>query len=150
MKLVPWRTDQRPGALVSLEDLQQEMNRLFESPWSGINFYDEGWRPAMDITETPEAVVIHTELPGLRKEDIEVTVQDGTLTIKGEKKQESKVGEEHRMRTERFYGSFHRTLSLPSHVDASQIKGTYTNGVLELSLPKKEEAKPRSVKIEVK
>ena len=84
------------------------------------------------------------DLPGMKKEDIEVSIQDGTLIIRGEKKEETERKEKGAVRTERFYGSFHRAVNLPTAVDDTKVKANYKSGVLELTLPKKEEAKPKS------
>jgi HSP20 family protein len=93
--------------------------------------------------------VVRAELPGLKQEDIQITLVDDTLTLKGERRRESEVHEEGYSRTERAYGTFQRTLVLPSVVDAAKVRAKYKDGVLEIELPKKEEAKPREIKVQV-
>ncbi len=137
-----------------LENLQREMNRLFDLTFPRLGETDTTllggqWAPAIDIYDSKDNVVVKADLPGLKKDDIEVLIQDNILTIKGEKKQEREVKEEDYIRSERFYGSFHRSISLPSEVDGSKVKAVFKDGVLELTLPKKEEAKPKQIKIDV-
>lgn len=138
-----------------LEKLQDEMDRLFDFPLGrpsdrGIGPLERAWRPAVDIRETKDSVVVRADLPGLTKEDIEVTVQGNALIIKGEKKQERETKEEGLVRMERASGSFYRAMALPREVDSAQVKAVYKDGVLELTLPKKEESKPKQISIEVK
>jgi HSP20 family protein len=93
--------------------------------------------------------MVKADIPGLDKEDIDISVHGDTLTIKGEKKEEKESKDKGLVKTERFYGSFNRSLTLPSEVDAAKVKASYNNGVLELTLPKKEESKPKQIKIDV-
>jgi HSP20 family protein len=108
------------------------------------------WAPPVDIFETEDKVVLKAELPGLRKEDIEIQVRDNTLTLKGEKKFEKEVKEESYHRVERAYGSFQRSFTLPSTIKQDAIEASFKDGILEISLPKAEEAKPKQIKIQVK
>ncbi len=108
------------------------------------------WAPAVDIHDTGEGFVVTADLPGVKKEDIVIDLKDGTLTIKGEKKFEEKVPKENYIRIERSYGRFVRSFSLPNNVDAEKIKATFNNGILDLQIPKKEEAKPKQITIDVK
>jgi HSP20 family protein len=105
--------------------------------------------PALDVYEDKDDIVIKAELPGLEKGDIEVNMTDHTLTIKGEKKKEEEVKEENYYRSERSYGSFTRTLQLPTDVQADKVKASFKNGVLEVRLPKTEEAKTKEIKVKV-
>lgn len=107
------------------------------------------WAPAVDITESGDAFHITTELPGVSKEDVKVSVQDGVLTIQGERNVESKEEEFKRHRIERLYGHFSRSFTLPEHVDDQNIKASYHDGLLELTLAKQEKAKPRAIEVEV-
>ncbi len=137
-----------------LENLQREMNRLFDLTFPRLGEADTTllggqWTPAIDIYDSKDNIVVKADLPGLKKDDIEVSIQDNILTIKGEKKQEREVKEEDYIRSERFYGSFHRSISLPSEVDSSKVKAVFKDGVLELTLSKKEEAKPKQIKIDI-
>lgn len=106
--------------------------------------------PAVDVYEEKDAVVVKAELPGMEKDDIEVTLTGTTLTLKGEKKKEEEVKERDFYRCERSYGSFSRIIPLPADVKPDLVKATFNNGVLEVRLPKTDEAKKRSVKVEVR
>jgi HSP20 family protein len=107
------------------------------------------WTPAVDIFETDGALVLKAELPDLRREDIDVNVENNTLTLRGERRFDEQVRQEQFHRIERAYGAFVRQFSLPSTVDSTKIGAEYKNGVLTIRLPLREEAKPRSVKIDV-
>ena len=108
------------------------------------------WAPAVDIHETDDGFVVTADLPGIKKEDIEIDLKDSTLTIKGEKKFKEKAPKENYIRIERSYGKFIRSFSLPNNIDSEKIKATFKNGTLELGIPKKEETKPRQITIDVK
>jgi HSP20 family protein len=107
------------------------------------------WVPAINILEQDSAVTITADLPGLEAEDVDVTVEEGTLSIRGERKlEEAAEGETYR-RVERLHGSFERTFTLPNSIDVEKIEARFSNGEMVLTLPKREESKPRSVKIKV-
>ncbi len=105
------------------------------------------WLPAVDVFETEDNLTIRAELPGVKTEDIKVEVEDGILTIEGERSREEKLEEKDAYRLERVYGRFTRRFSLPKTVDGSKVAATYKDGILELVLPKAEESKPRKVEI---
>ncbi len=106
--------------------------------------------PRMDISETEQAYFIHAELPGVQKEDIKISIsEDKILSISGEKKKSEQVQDENFVRMERFYGTFHRTFTLPDHIQSSSIKADFTNGILEISLPKSELIKPKEITVEI-
>ena len=105
--------------------------------------------PTVDLFEEKDEVVVKAELPGIDKDNVEVKLSDHTLTIKGEKKKEEEVKEENYYRSERSYGSFLRTLELPKDVHADKVKATFKNGVLEVRMPKTEEAKAKEIKVKV-
>jgi HSP20 family protein len=133
--------------------LQRSMNRAFDK-FFGDSEWENGstqcdWMPAVDISETENEIVIKADVPGMNKEDIKVVVHDNTLTLKGERKYETKEEKTNYYRMERTCGSFYRSFSLPSMVDAGKIKANYVNGVLEIALPKVEEAKPKEIAINV-
>jgi len=130
-----------PG-LGRLSSLQDELERFFESPLTN-------WAPALDVYEDKDNFVVHTELPGLKREDIDVSLQDGVLVISGERKTEEKRSEGEIRRQERFYGKFQRTLTLPAPVAANKVKAQYKDGVLTVTIPKAEEAKPRKIDVSV-
>ena len=130
---------------------QDRFNRLFNETFSRV-FGDEGtsskaWLPPVDIVENDNNVVLKAELPGINPNDIEVRVEDNTLYMKGERKFEKDVKEENLHRVERSYGSFNRTFALPSSIDADKVQAEYKDGVLTLTMPKREEAKPKTIKI---
>ena len=107
------------------------------------------WTPAVDIYEVDGALVLKAELPDMRRESIDVTVENNTLTIRGERKLDNEINQENFHRIERAYGSFVRQFSLPATVDSAKIAAEYKDGVLIVKLPVREEAKPRTVKVEV-
>jgi HSP20 family protein len=130
--------------------LRDEMDRLFDRSF-GPAFRTPGffsrWAPALDIYQDKDQFTVVAELPGLKKEDIELSLQDGVLTISGERKQEKK-GEEG-YRNERFFGRFQRSVTLPATVDSNKVKATYQDGILKVVLPKAEEAKPKQIEVSV-
>jgi HSP20 family protein len=130
------------------------LSRLLESPFgveSGANDQlVEGWFPAVDVYEDKENLVVKAEVPGMKKEDIEISLHDGFLSFSGERKQETKSEGEEACRSERWLGRFHRSISLPCQVEADKIKAAYTDGILTVTLPKAEEAKPKQIPITVK
>ena len=143
MRLVKY---ERPGlawpTFVRLSNLQDELDRLFESPGSN-------WLPALDVQEDKDNFTVRTELPGLKREDIEVSLHDGTLSISGERKAEVKQEGVEVHRQERYYGKFQRALTLPTPVAADKITAQYKDGVLTVTLPKVEEAKPKKIDVSV-
>jgi HSP20 family protein len=108
-----------------------------------------GWTPALDLYQNNDNVVAVVELPGMRKEDIEISLHDGMLTIGGERKSETGKNGESAARTERFMGKFRRSITLPTRVDANKVNATYKDGILTVTLPKAEEAKPKQIQINV-
>jgi len=143
MKLVQY---ERPGlawpTFGRLANLQDEIDRLFESPL-------RSWTPALDVHEDADNFIIRAELPGLKREDIEVSLQDGALVISGERKTEKADEGVEIHRQERYYGKFQRALTLPTPVAADKIKAQYKDGVLTVTLPKAEEAKPKKIDVSV-
>jgi HSP20 family protein len=137
------------GPFRDLARLEREMEDAFSWlpawPWGER---ERGWAPAVDMVDHKEEIVLRADLPGLEEKNIEVTVQDGSLTIRGERKEETEEKKEDYYYSERRYGLFARTLPLPAGVEADKVKATFRNGVLEVHLPKAKEAKGR--KIEVK
>jgi HSP20 family protein len=107
------------------------------------------WYPAVDVAEDENALKIHAELPGLKKDDVKISVKDGVLTLRGERKFEEEKKKDNYYRIERSYGLFARSFSLPTTVDASKIQASMKDGVLELTIPKKPEAKEREIAVEV-
>jgi HSP20 family protein len=138
-----------------LNTLQNEMNRLFntffDSPAPAGNSLSgqRRWVPAMDLTETPEAFVLHADLPGLAEGDVNIELEDNILTISGERKASHESRKEGYYRVERAWGAFSRSLTLPEGVDAESVKANFDQGVLEVKIPKPEQRKPRKVAISV-
>lgn len=151
--LTPWR------GFGDLARWENEMDRMMEGflgrrgrPW-----WPERWlrdelvvrAPALDVFEEKDDIVVKAELPGMAKENIEVNLTDDVLIIKGEKKKEEEIKEESYYRSERSYGSFMRTVELPKAVHADKVKANFKNGVLEIRIPKTEEAKKKEIKVKV-
>jgi len=132
--------------------LQDQVNRLFENNFTGDRSGRADlatWAPAVDIYETENELVVKADLPDVDEKDIDVRVENNLLTIRGERKFEKSVSEENYLRVERTYGAFSRSFSLPNTVNAESIRAEYKNGVLTVNLPKREESKPRQVKVNV-
>jgi HSP20 family protein len=153
-ELTPWRP------FTEMARWEREMGRLFEDFFGRRlrPFSDERWwpaksfgipSPAIDIYEEKDEIIAKAELPGMTKDEIEVNLTDGRLTIKGERKKEEEVKEKDYYRSERAYGSFARTIELPDDVNTEKARATFKNGVLEIHLPKTEEAKKKETKLKV-
>lgn len=140
--------------LRDLLSIQDRMNRLFEQTLSRSRAEERvtasTWSPAVDIYETPETIIMKADLPGLSREDIEIQIRDNTLSLRGERRFAKDVQQENYLRIERAYGAFQRNFTLPATVQQDQIRATFRDGVLELTLPKAEEAKPKKIAIEVR
>jgi len=148
MAVVKW------DPLRDLLSIQDRMNRLFEQTLTRSQA-EEGitastWSPAVDIYETPETIIMKADLPGLSREDIEIQIRDNTLTLRGERRFAKDVQQENYLRIERAYGAFQRNFTLPATVQQDKIRAVFRDGVLELTLPKAEEAKPKKIAIEVR
>jgi len=131
--------------------LQNQFNRLFNESFrnSGEESSLTTWAPAVDIYETPNELVVKADLPDIKPEELDIRVENNILTIRGERKFEKKVNESNYLRIERSYGSFSRSFSLANTVNSEAIKAEYKNGVLSLTVPKREEAKPKQIKVNV-
>lgn len=131
--------------LSSLRDLLDSAFQLAGSQPAGV----AGWVPPLDVTEDEDKVVVDLELPGAQADSFDVSLQDGALTISGERKSERNEGSGESFRSERVFGRFERTVNLPAPVQPDAVTAAYTNGVLTVTLPKAEEAKPRKVNVEI-
>jgi HSP20 family protein len=150
-----------PTAFETMSRLEQDMERMFHEFWRrpflSLWDHERSWpgrmlsiqMPALDVYEEKDEVVVKAELPGLSKEDLDVTLTESTLTLKGEKKKEEEVKEKNFYRSERSSGSFVRTIDLPSEVKTDQTKASFKNGVLEIRLPKTEDAKRKVTKVKI-
>jgi HSP20 family protein len=130
-----------------IAQLQGEMGRLFNGLLEGQGRTSQGWTPPLDVWETEAELVYAFDLPGLAEDQIEIEVQDDTLTVSGERVKETKEQGDRFFRFERRYGSFARAVGLPAGSDESKIAASYVDGVLEIRVPKPEEAKPRRIQL---
>jgi HSP20 family protein len=135
--------------------VQREINRLFDDSFRGGMQAEEAlgrsyWSPAVDIAERDNEYVVKVELPGVNKDDVKITLESNILTIRGEKKQEKEEKGENSHRLERSYGSFQRSFTLPTIVKNDKIDAVYRDGILTVTLPKAEEAKPKQIEVKVK
>jgi HSP20 family protein len=155
MSLVRWNPARDLATWPSnLFGIQREMNRMFD------NFFDSSdrgedyalttWSPAVDIAEHDDQYIVKMELPGVSKEEVKITLESNILTIRGEKKQEKETKKENYHRVERSYGSFQRSFTLPTTVKSDRIDAAFKDGILSISLPKAEEAKPKQIEVKVK
>lgn len=149
MALIRWTDPFRDIAV-----LQDRMNRLFGDYIERAYPREEGletgvWMPSMDIFETKDAVCVRAELPGVERDAVNVEVKEGVLTLRGERKFEKEVEEENYHRIERSYGTFVRSFGLPASVDPEKVRASLKEGVLEVRIGKKEQAKPRKVQVAV-
>jgi len=138
-------TRYQPWGLLS--QLQKELERTFEGTNGDGSIATAEWTPAVDIKEQADKFVLHADIPGVKPEDIDISMEDGVLTIKGEKKTEAKTEQEGYKRVERTYGSFYRRFSLPDTANADEISAKSTHGVLEIVIPKQEAVKPRKINV---
>jgi HSP20 family protein len=146
MAILRWRP------LGEVDSFKREMDRMFD------NFFGSGtetsessltWYPSVDIKETKDEFVMMAEVPGMSKDDIKINISENTLTIKGEKKEEKKEDDHNYHRVERRYGTFQRSFTLPTQIQGSKVKAAYKDGVLTITMPKKEEVKPKEIPITV-
>jgi len=147
--LIPWRPFRE------LEELGRRFEDIFGRPFlpavlRRLPVEEKGWAPPIEVFEKEDKFVVKAELPGMKEEDIDVSVVGDTLTIKGERKAETEVKEEDYYCCERSYGSFFRSIALPSTVDAKKIEASFEDGVLEVSLPKAAEVKPKKISVSAK
>ena len=145
MALMEWKPTS------DLLDIRNEMNRTFDHFFghrpSRIVLRKGVWSPSVDIAETDEEIAVKAELPGMTKEDVNISITDNILTLKGEKKQENEIKEENYHRVERSYGGFQRSFALPTGIQPEKVKATFKNGVLNINIPKAEEVKPKQIEI---
>jgi HSP20 family protein len=131
-----------------LASLQDEVNRLFDFSFpSRDTGLFSGWSPALDLYDQKDDFVVTVELPGMKKEDIQISLHDGVLTVSGERKHEFEGESGKTFRSERYFGKFQRSLTLPALVDSGKVSASYKDGILSVTLPKAEEAKPRQITV---
>jgi len=133
-----------------LSSLRDEVNRLFDFSWpardSGLF---SGWSPALDVFDDKDSLIVKVELPGLKKEEINISLHEGVLTVSGERQRETEKKEGESFRSERYFGKFQRSVTLPTTVDSNKVSASYKDGVLTVELPKAEEAKPKQIAVSV-
>jgi HSP20 family protein len=142
--LSPWRPFRE------LEEWERRFDDLLGRPLWRLPVEEKSWMPAVDVFEKEDRFIVKAELPGMKEEDIDISVVGDTLSIKGEKKTETEVKEEDYYRCERSYGSFYRSIPIPSNVDANKIEASFDDGVLELVLPKSAKIKPKKIAVSTK
>ena len=147
MAIVKWEPFR--DLLTTQREFDRLMREAFSPVFSETEVSTRSWAPPVDIYETENDIVLKAELPGIDPKDVEVRVEDNTLYLKGERKYEKEVKEQNYHRVERSYGSFARSFSLPNSINADKVKAEYKDGLLTLTMPKREEAKPKTIKIDV-
>jgi HSP20 family protein len=136
------------------QELEREMDEVFgrffgEARWPRLTGELRGWTPAVDMIDRKDEVVLRADLPGLEQKDVEVTVEHGTLMIRGERKAEKETKDDDYYASERWAGTFFRSVALPPGVDAQRVRATFRNGVLEVHLPKTKEAEAKRIEVKV-
>jgi HSP20 family protein len=145
--LIPWRERRE------LSTLRREMDRLFDRFFEGwpLRLFEEegGFWPTMDVAETSKEIIVRAEIPGIDPKELDISLHDGVLTIRGERKQEKKEEDETYHLVERSYGSFTRSFRLPAEVDMDKVKASYKNGVLEINMPKMKAEPVKKIEVKV-
>ena len=155
MSLVRWKPGQdvMPYSTDVLR-MQRNFNRMIDNLFDGAGWDDDivtsEWNPAVDVEEREQEFVVRVELPGVQKEDVHIATQGNILTLRGEKKQHSESKESNYHRTERSYGSFQRSFTLPGSVKNDRIEASFKDGILEVVVPKAEDSKARTIDVKVK
>jgi len=142
--ITPWRPSRE------LEEWERLFDDFFGRSPLRLPVEERGWMPAVDVFEKEDRFVVKAELPGMKEEDIDVSVVGDTLSIRGEKKTETEVKEEDYYRCERSYGTFYRSIPIPSNVDANKIEASFEDGILEVALPKSAKVKPKKIAVSAK
>lgn len=136
-----------------LSVLRDEIDRLFDSPLNELTSNSQqflsGWLPTIDLFDDRDHLVLKAEIPGMKKEDIDISLHGDVLTLSGERKEEEVFDKAETYRSERFLGRFQRTVTLPVGVDANKVQASYKDGILTVTLPKAEEAKPKQIEVKV-
>jgi HSP20 family protein len=147
------RIQKRNGAEVPrfdrLLNLREEIDRLFNSPFGLDEPEFFGWTPALDVYQDKDNFIVRAELPGMTKEDIEITLHENTLILSGERRSNGSHEGSEVSRSERYFGRFHRSFQLPKPVHAEKVQAAYKDGVLTVTLPKTEESKPKQIEVKV-
>ena len=142
-----------------LREMERHMDEMTRHPlmmgrrplvWWRVPTEELGWTPSVEVYEKGDNFVVRAELPGMKKEELDISVLGDTLTIKGERKTESEVKEEDYYRCELCYGKFSRSVALPTAVEVGKVEANYENGILQITLPKAKEAKPKKIEVKIK
>jgi len=136
-----------------LRTMQDQMNRMLDMAWNrefGEELKEGVWQPPVDIYEDENSVIIKAEVPDVDQKDIEVRIENGTLTLRGERKHSSDIRKENYYRVERYFGQFQRSFSLPQSINQDKVQASCDRGILTITLPKREETKPKPISVEVK
>ena len=154
MALVPWRSAREWDPFGEMVDMRDRIGRLFDEYFGQFPAIREdalgrSWAPAVDIYEDKNNIIVKAELPGIKKDDLSIDVKNNVLTLSGERKHEEETTKENFHRIERSYGTFSRSFTLPDSVKVDKVKAHYKDGILEISLPKAEEAKRKAIPIKV-
>ena len=150
MALVRWKNRGELTPWSALGDLEGQLGWLFDDFTRGFVVPERGWAPAVDLKETEDAYVIEADVPGLKKDEIGLVIVDNVVTLKGERKNEHESTNGGYHRFERRYGSFQRSFEIPGGFENDKVEANYTHGVLTVTLPKREEAKPKQIEVKVK
>ena len=148
MAMIPWR----PLWDTRFPSLRDEMDKMFEEFFEKVRFpsaREHSWTPALDVYETKKEVIITVDVPGVDPKEVAVSIMEGGLTIKGERKKDADLKDEELYRAEREFGAFQRMIQLPAEVSADKAKASYVNGVLKIIIPKAQKSAPREVKVDV-
>lgn len=150
--LVRYQPKRNWARLPGIQEFQNEVEKLFDDFFTTASLEPTGernWTPAVDIIEENDKYLLKAELPGIKEKDIRLNVENNTLTLQGERKEEKEIKEGKCHRTERFYGTFYRAFQLPNNLETDKIKAHYKDGILEVELPKSAESKPKQIEIKV-
>ena len=142
------RLMRRPRCEMPLSRMRDQFSQIFEQPDFALSdLLGGGWLPAVDVLEDKDKLTVKAELPGFKREELDVSVEDNNLILSGERKSDEECKDGEFFRSERFYGRFHRVISLPSSVDMAQIQAKYRDGVLTVTLPKSEHARAKQIEV---
>lgn len=148
MAMIPWR----PLWDTRFPSLRDEMDKMFEDFFEKVRFpstREHSWTPSLDVYETKKEVIIIVDIPGIDPKEVAVSITEGSLTIKGERKKDPDLKDEELYRAEREFGAFQRMIQLPSEVAADKAKASYTNGVLKITIPKTQKSAPKEVRVDI-
>jgi HSP20 family protein len=148
MAMTPWR----PLWDTRFPSLRDEMDKMFEEFFEKVRFpsaREHSWTPALDIYDTKKEVIVTVDVPGVDPKDVAVSIMEGSLTIKGERKKEADLKDEELYRAEREFGAFQRMVQLPAEVSPDKAKASYANGVLKIVIPKAQKNAPKEVKVDI-